>query len=372
MSTETEEKKAELGKVKCNDCGAFLSYNVGTTTLKCEYCASEVAIPIEKANIDERDFDTFLADSINSKETHQTHTVQCKECGATTTLSPKATSDNCPYCSSPLVVANSTSQNSIKPQSILPFKIEKSKAIEIFSDWLQKLKFAPNDLKYYANNSNEKLTGIYLPFWTYDCTAKSEYFGKRGEHYTETETYTDSDGNSQTREVQKTSWSLVSGTVQNNFDDILVCASKALPINTIQQLEPWDLDQLVDYNEDFLSGFKSESYSIDLKSGWNLAQKTINSTIEVKIRNLIGGNEQIIDSLTVKYNDKTFKHILLPLWISAYKYKDKVYQFTINARTGEIQGERPYSFWKRFFVVLIIAAIILVAIYIPKIIQLFK
>jgi len=145
-----------------------------------------------------------------------------------------------------------------------------------------------------------------------------------------------------------------------------------LPKDTIQKLEPWDLNQLVEYNDAFLSGLKSEQYSIDLENGWKIAKQTIDSKIDSEIRSQIGGDEQIISYLKANYNDKTFKHILLPLWISAYKYKNKVYQFTINAQTGEIQGERPYSFWKRFRVFLIIITIILLLMFYPKIQHFFR
>ena len=85
--------------------------------------------------------------------------------------------------------------------------------------------------------------------------------------------------------------------------------------------------------------------------------------IRGNVRSDIGGDEQQITSLDANYNDITFKHILLPLWISAYSYNTKTYRFTVNARTGEVQGERPYSAWKIFFLVITILAIIAAVIY---------
>jgi hypothetical protein len=127
---------------------------------------------------------------------------------------------------------------------------------------------------------------------------------------------------------------------------VLVCASHSLPEDLIKNLEPWDLDQLVAYDDRFLSGFLTESYQIDVKNGLDVAKKYMMPTIENTIRRDIGGDHQRIIDIDVNYSDVTFKHILLPVWISAFRYNEKVYRFTINARTGELIGKRPYSVTK--------------------------
>ncbi|MBL7918471.1 MAG: primosomal protein N' (replication factor Y) - superfamily II helicase, partial [Bacteroidia bacterium] len=91
--------------------------------------------------------------------------------------------------------------------------------------------------------------------------------------------------------------------------------------------------------------------------------KIMDGSITGSVKSDIGGDVQTISSMNTSYNDITFKHILLPLWISAYKYNNKTYRFTINARTGEVQGERPYSFWKIFFLVVSVIAVIAAIIY---------
>ncbi len=355
---ETSEKTAYINKVKCKDCGAFLTYKPGTTHLKCEYCNAENEIKTEAAVIEELDFNEYVAKMATAPDQQAIHTVKCNDCGASTTLKPNVTSDSCPYCSTPLVIANATTQNIIKPKTMLPFKIERRQANQLFEDWIGGLWFAPNDLKIYAKSSTDKLNGMYLPYWTYDSKTYSSYSGRRGDNYQDTEYYTDSNGNEQSKTVTKISWTHVSGYVNNDFDDLLVCATKALPDNVTRELEPWDLDQMIDYNESFLSGFKTESYSVDLPGGWEIAKGVMDPAIRDSVRKDIGGDHQEISTLETQYNDITFKHILLPMWLSAYKYNSKVYRFMINARTGEVQGERPYSFWKIFFFVLTILAII--------------
>jgi hypothetical protein len=126
----------------------------------------------------------------------------------------------------------------------------------------------------------------------------------------------------------------------------------------VNELEPWDLPELVGYNDSYLAGFVTESYQTQLKEGFDEAKERIRPVIETTVRADIGGDVQQIHSVNTSYNDITFKHILLPLWISAYRFEDKVYRFTVNARTGEVQGERPYSAWKIFFFVLTILAVV--------------
>jgi hypothetical protein len=123
------------------------------------------------------------------------------------------------------------------------------------------------------------------------------------------------------------------------------------------KLEPWDLTHLTDYNDSYLAGFRTEVYQIDLKSGFEKAKSMMEQPIRSSICRDIGGDHQRIEGHTTEYIDTTFKHILLPIWLSAYRYNGKVYHFMINGRTGAVKGERPYSWRKITLVVLLIVAI---------------
>lgn len=358
MSNEFSEKTSDTGNyIKCKDCGGNLKYLPGTPFLNCEYCGAKNEIENQKTEIVENDFESFLNEKEHKEDKQNISTVKCTNCGAATTLQPNVTSCNCPYCDTPLVVKNATTSSIIKPSYVLPFKIERKKATESFIKWVSGLWFAPSKLKHYAQHSAEKLNGIYVPYWTYDTNTVSSYTGLRGDYYYVTETYRDSEGKTQTRQVQKTRWTPAAGTVYNTFDDVLILASKSLPEKLANELEPWDLHELSVYNDNFLSGFISESYQVDLKSGFEKAKQRIDGPIRSSVNNDIGGNVQQITTLNNEYNDITFKHILLPLWLSAYRYNNKVYRFMINARTGEVQGERPYSTAKILLLVLTLIAI---------------
>ncbi|MGA1824323.1 MAG: hypothetical protein ACMUIP_06615 [bacterium] len=257
------------------------------------------------------------------------------------------------------------SQKQLKPKCVLPFKITRQNGLHAFQQWIRKLWFAPNDLKRRARHE-EKLTGIYVPYWTYDSDTTSFYRGQQGIYYWENETYTTvEDGRrvTRTRRVRKIRWYPVSGTVWESFNDILVLASHSLPPNYTRQLEPWDLEHLVPYKDEYLSGFRAESYNIDLERGFEKAKNIMDFRIKDLIEQDIGGDEQRIDTSRTHYSNIMFKHILLPVWISAYRYGKKIYRFLINGRTGEVQGERPWSWVKITSAVLTIVAIVAAIVY---------
>jgi predicted RNA-binding Zn-ribbon protein involved in translation (DUF1610 family) len=339
---------SELGNsAGCKSCGAILKFAPGTNTLQCEYCGheNEITVSKEAEPIVELDFHANISNEASSnKETQQLSTVKCTGCGAEATLKPNVTADECAFCGTALVLKNASITTLIKPKSVLPFKVDKKQAGESFMKWLGTLWFAPGDLRKYA--TTDKLNGMYIPYWTYDTKTDTDYSGERGVDRYETEYYTVTE-NGQTvqksRTVTVTDWYSASGDVQDEFDDVLVNASNSLPREYVEALEPWDLESLAPFNENYLAGFRSESYQIGLKDGFEMAKDKMQSTIDNSIRADIGGDHQRIHSKNTAYNNITFKHTLLPLWISSYKYRDKSFRFLINARTGETKGDRPYS-----------------------------
>ena len=360
---ETDEKTADVNtSVKCKDCGAVLKFAPGTNSLKCEYCGAqnEIASGTQTTVVEEIDFEKFLNENnIAASDKQELVTVKCGGCGASSTLKPNVTSDNCPFCDTPLVVKNGSTCSIIKPKYLLPFAVDRKKGFGEFTKWVGSLWFAPNDLKMYTKNP-DKLNGMYIPYWTYDSNTDSQYTGMRGDNYTTTETYTAYENNkpvTRTRTVTKTRWTPASGWVSNNFDDVLVLASKSLPEKYAYALEPWDLTNITAYNDSYLAGFRTETYQVDLKGGFDKAKSIMDVEIRNSVRKHIGGDLQQITTLSTAYKDITFKHILLPIWISAYRYNGKVYRFMINARTGEVQGERPYSVAKIVLTVLGVIAV---------------
>lgn len=355
MYEEPVVSKSNQAEVTCPSCGGNLLYNPGTTTLKCEHCGTDIEIEESDLAIEELDFEEHAATLSEDVEQQTITTTRCESCGAHVTFDPNIVSDRCPFCSSILVVQNQETLTLIKPGSVLPFEIDINKAHEQFRTWIKKLWFAPNKLKKQVTHS-EALKGIYVPFWTYDAETFTKYRGMRGDDYTTTETYTTTENGkpvTKTRTVVKTRWSFASGSVDHFFDDVLVLASKSLPKKYADRLEPWDLENLAPFDERFLSGYRTETYQVDLNEGYEEAKSVMSQVIDTLIKEDIGGDHQRITSKSTDYSDVKFKHILLPIYISVYKFKKKVYRFLVNARTGEVQGERPYSVWKIIFTVIL-------------------
>jgi Zn finger protein HypA/HybF involved in hydrogenase expression len=359
------ETIAETGNfIKCKDCGGNLKYLAGTPYLNCEYCGAKNEIVGEQQTvIIENDFEGFLNEKAHLEDKQEISTVKCTNCAASTTLQPNVTSCNCPYCDTPLVIQNASTSTIIKPAYVLPFKVDRKKSTQLFINWAGSLWFAPNKIKDYAQHSAEKLSGIYMPYWTYDANTESNYTGMRGVYYYVTVSSTNSEGKTVTRQERRTNWIPTSGNVSNAFDDVLVTSSKSLPEKLANELEPWDLTELVAYNDMYLSGFVTESYQVSLKEGFEKAKDRMQGTIRSTVCSDIGGDEQQITSLSTNYNDIKFKHILLPVWLSSYRYKEKVYRFLVNARTGEVQGERPYSAAKIAALVITVLAVIGLIVY---------
>ncbi len=354
---EIKAEKADQNQIKCKGCSASLTFKPGTTLLACEFCGAENEIEFKQDAVEELDFEKFLSEFLTNKSNTQTVTViKCGNCKAETQLAPNLVADHCDFCGSPIAVKDGSTNTLIKPKSLLPFGIERDKAFNEFSNWVKKLWFAPNDLKKYADTA-EKLAGVYIPYWTYDSATNSQYTGMRGVNRTETYTAYE-DGKSVTRTRTRIDWYPASGFVYENFDDVLVIGSKSLPKSYAESLEPWDLQNLVNFDEKFLSGFKTESYQVDLKDGFDESKKKMEVKIRAEVKKHIGGDHQQITTLNTTHSSVTFKHILLPIWLSAFLYNGKSYRFMINARTGEVQGERPYSGMKITLLVVTILAVI--------------
>jgi DNA-directed RNA polymerase subunit RPC12/RpoP len=344
---------------KCVRCGARLEFAPGVDALLCPYCGekNEIAKPTER--VKELDFEAALARAEDAAETQEILAVKCRECGAESTLPPDVTSAPCPFCGSALV-STAESRKAVKPGAVLPFKVTREQAQNSFQTWIRKLWFAPNDVRRLARIEGS-LAGVYVPYWTYDADTTTRYVGERGEAYYTTETYTQMVNGrmqTQTRQVRHVRWYPASGTVEDAFDDLLVRATNSLPAKYLDALEPWDLPALVPYRDEYLAGFRTDSYQVDLAAGFRTAQETMRGTIEDSCRADIGGDEQRVHDMEVAYRDVKFKHVLFPVWISAFRYRGKIYRLLVNARTGEVQGERPWSWVKITLAVLALPALI--------------
>ncbi|NCO88109.1 MAG: primosomal protein N' (replication factor Y) - superfamily II helicase [Rhodobacterales bacterium] len=357
MSDITEAPETEKFHFPCAQCGSDLRYTPGATELTCPHCGHVQPIVATGSRDDamrELDFQRTVATQLSSADYEETRVLTCPSCGAQTEFAETTQAARCPFCDT-VVVTDTGTHRHIKPQGLLPFVLDERTARAAMTTWLGRLWFAPNGLKDYARKGRA-MNGIYVPFWTFDADTKSTYRGERGDDYYETRTVT-RNGKSETERVRKTRWSNRSGAVARFFDDVLVLASKSLPRRYTDALAPWDLKALSPYQPEFLAGFRAEGYQVLLEDGFVIAREYMDQVIRDDVRRDIGGDHQRIHNVDTFVNDVTFKHILLPIWLAAYKFNGKTYQFVVNGQTGKVQGERPWSKWK-IAIAVIIALII--------------
>ncbi len=343
----------------CAQCGAWLRFDPAVEQLKCDHCGHVNPVPQLGPAVTEQDFDAALAATRDTQDVQTIDTVRCSACAAEFTLDPKIESGLCPFCGSS-VVREITRAEQLKPKAVLPFKVTLNEAGEHFRAWLKRLWFAPSKLKDYARTDRSLLTGMYTPYWTFDSATSTRYTGQRGDNYTVYVTRTVTrDGKTTTEQVPETRirWTSVSGHVARDFDDVLVLASTSLPERITDNLEPWDLPNLKPYAEEYLSGFRTERYHVDLPNGFARARGKMDAVIRGDICRDIGGDHQRIHSVDTRHDRVTYKHVLLPVWLAAYQYQKKTYRFVVNGRTGEVQGERPWSWLKIAGVVLAVVAV---------------
>jgi predicted RNA-binding Zn-ribbon protein involved in translation (DUF1610 family) len=358
VTSNDRQPEPKQRQFPCRQCGANLVFEPGTTHLKCPYCGTENDIAPIADVIEELDFHAHASDRANAGEIQETLTVRCVTCGAETDFTHDVAASKCPFCGA-AIVATAASKKQIKARSLLPFYVTRDQANGLFRQWVTSLWFAPSDLVRVAHQTG--IDGVYIPAWTYDSQTFSNYTGERGDDYWTTESFY-VNGQRRTRQVRRTRWSYASGQVSNRFDDVLVLATRSLPPKHADALTPWDLPSLVPYRDEYLSGFAAETYQVDLVQGFETAKGIMDVTIRATIASDIGGDHQRIHTVDTRYRGVTFKHILLPVWISAYRYHERVFRFLVNARTGEVQGERPWSAFK--ITLLVIAILIAVAVVI--------
>ncbi len=336
----------------CAQCGANLRYAPGQTAMTCSHCGHEQDIPgaceeSRSAALAAHDLHSALAAPLPEADIEETRVLSCPNCGAQVEFDAAVHSAECPFCATP-VVTDTGAHRHIKPQGVLPFRLREEDAKQAFAKWLKGLWFAPNGLARFARRDN-RFSGIYVPYWAFDADTDSRYSGERGTYY-----YTGS-GRNRRRRIR---WTRVSGRVSRRFDQLLVMAAQSLPRRYVRALEPWHMAELEPYDPQFIAGFRAEGYTVDLGPGWKIAQERMDEIIRQDVRRSIGGDQQRIHSLDTTHANERFRHLLLPIWVAAYRYRDRSFRFVVNAQTGRVRGERPWSWIKVGLAVLAAALVI--------------
>lgn len=341
MSQGAQTAPVQEHRFACDQCGADFRFDPEQGQLLCDYCGNRCDVGV---SVQELDFERALEAGLPAQEYEETRVSTCSNCSAQVVFDPGFHATECPFCATP-IVADTGVTRQIKPKAVLPFGVDEATARRAVTAWLGQLWFAPNTLQAYVR-AGRKMTGIYVPYWTFDAATASQYTGQRGVIQYRTVRTVSSSGKSRTTRLPETRWRGVTGSVARDFDDILVLASDALPKTYTDALEPWDLSALEPYRPGYLAGFQAEAYAIGLQTGFAQARAHMDRVILGDVKSDIGGDRQRVHRVDTETSAVTFKHVLLPVWLAAYKYRGKTYRLVVNGHSGEVQGERPWSVWK--------------------------
>ena len=346
--------KATWEQFPCQQCGASLHYSPGNRALSCGYCGHSNPIPEIDLRVQELDYEATISDIDHAEDVRTELTARCNECGSEYRMPEDTHADHCDFCGSPIVI-EPHEHRQLSPQGILPFEVEQKQADQAFGQWLGNRWLAPNALKKHARGESH-LQGFYIPYWTFDSDAGAVYQGQRGTYYqVPQKVMVTVNGRTQwqTRMVTKVRWTPVRGQVKRFFDDVLVVGTRTLPRKILRKLRTWNLSRLKPYQPAWLSGFRSELYQVQPQEGHREAVTIMDNVLRNDVVRDIGGDQQRITHMKCWHHDVHFKHVLLPVWVAAYRFRGKSYRFVVNGQTGEVQGEYPLSAWKIALLVLL-------------------
>ncbi len=337
---------------KCPNCGGTMDFDPATGGLHCPYCDYKEAIK-ETAAVSQK------AEELDFESAEQTgncdwgvsqKTVTCKSCGAQSVYDALEVASICPYCGSNQVMeANDVS--TLAPGGVVAFRITAKQAGESFQRWIKRKWFCPKAAKESAKAKS--FQGVYLPYWTFDTDTTTEYtadYGKnrRVKHGDKEETVTD--------------WYKTSGTYSQFIDDQLVSGTTNHEESTLREIEPYDTEDNKAYRPEYIAGFAAERYSIGLKEAWEKAKAFIQRRLQglIESRVIDEHNADCVRNVRMNTNFQniTYKYLMLPIWISSFTYKDKVYQFMVNGQTGKVGGHSPISALRVLAAILIGIAIL--------------
>lgn len=334
MNSEELDKKvaAEASTTDCPSCGGDMIYDPVKKLLACSFCGSTKEVSFDHDQVVE--LDISLMKEMSFDWDMATKVIECKNCGGKTVAEATDETAYCVFCGSQHMVIHEDEDAGMRPQGLIPYALSYGQARTQMEKWVKKRWLAPKDLK--ERFRGKDLKGIYMPYWTYDAFGRSDFTCRIGEYY-----YV---GSGEKRE-RRTRWHHHAGTESKQFDDVLVPGISSEEARLMKKIEPFNTStgSVVNFSPDFMAGYMAKKYTILPDMGYKLAVETMDNMLEQEAKRSLPGDTYDSFRQTTNYRHVTFKHILLPVYRSAYAYNDKVYQVLINGQTGEVQGHAPLS-----------------------------
>ncbi|MDO4904019.1 MAG: zinc ribbon domain-containing protein [Lautropia sp.] len=356
-----------VGKRPCPECGAGLEWNARKQALSCPYCGTVVSWSessegigdgSEAAGIGEQDLEAALRNPANVRDWGSARReVRCQSCHAVSVFVDGKVAQRCDFCGSPSIVPHEELRDAIVPQSILPFKYGDQQVRDLIRKWYGSRWFAPNRLKSAA--LTDTLQGIYLPYWTFDAHTHAVWRAEAGHYYYEMQTVRGPDGKPQMRQVQKVRWVPAAGQLRHFFDDELVPGTVGVHAALLRRIEPFPTrTDLKPYSPEYVRGWTVERYQVDLRKASVMGQQQMADKLRAMCAARVPGDTHRNLVVDARFDGRTFKHVLVPVWLVHYRFGARNYQVVVNGYTGRVAGEQPYS-WFKIALALIAASIVL-------------
>ncbi len=338
---------------KCPCCGSGLVFN--GENLHCDACGNNFSAEsmqqlenaMGKTETSKFDWEHYEARDFENGGDVNISDYTCPSCGAEITGDDTLGSTVCPYCGSSTIIKKQF-EGASQPDYIIPFKLDKKKAMEAFESDFAKRPFLPDVFK--NKKKIEEMTGVYVPFWTFDCDCNANiiYSAETVSHWSDADyDYTKIDHYKLLR----------GGSV--SFANIPVDGSEKTDNTYMEAIEPFNYDEAVNFNTSYLSGFLAEKYDVSAQECTPRANERVKNSTEDAFRDTANGYSGVTaEQTSVNFSNGKIRYCLLPVWMLNIKYKDTIYKFAINGQTGKVVGEYPTDKSKKWKYFAKIAAIV--------------
>jgi predicted RNA-binding Zn-ribbon protein involved in translation (DUF1610 family) len=351
-----------LEKHACAACGAQAEWSPTRQKLICPFCGTESPYRIDRetGKVVELDLVTALRTLPAEERGWQTdrRSVQCRSCHAVMVFDPARVGQNCEFCGSPALVDYDEIKAPIRPQGVLPFSVDRSRVRDDIRRWWRSKWFAPGRLARTA--LVDTVRSLYIPYWTFDARVHCPWQAEAGHYY-----YVEVEGRNRhgrrvIRHERRTRWEPASGVVDHDFDDEPVPGTQGLPLDLLRKVEPFPTKEVVPYDTAFLAGHVVEHYKVVLVEAAGRSQQQMQAALERLCARQVPGDTYRNLRIFPTYSGRTFKHVLVPVWLLAYTYGARTFQVIVNGCTGKVAGRYPLSVWKVLLAVALVALALVV------------
>jgi hypothetical protein len=293
------------------------------------------------------------------------HEIACRACGAKILFEPLHRTARCPYCDSPSVIDRPATPDRPDPVFVVGFSVDRNEATGRMRRFIARKKLAPPGLR---GKAAEKVSGVYLPTYLYSAISSSSFHAMIGEDYYVTEVKRDSKGRTSVRRKRKTEYYDLRGPHHAYVGDVVVTASRGIPNDEIEAIEPFDLGDLRRFSPSTVSGWVSEEPSLTREECLQLARRESTGKLRDVVRRFMPGDSCRGLETRTALTEEAVDLVLLPVWVFAIRYRDDrpPIRILVNGQTGKAWGKIPVS-WKK---IAVIAAAVLGLAAVPAIIGL--